>query len=136
MLFLKNLCILVVYVLSYWIGLLMYNNALWLIWKQSMGGDTYALVFWTSFAYIPIGLIYLLICAIIKDKMRKPILRNLLYPICCALVFMIPTTLIIVLNGGGSFFSPEAQLFNILFVSTGVSFGLGYSLVTKWFENR
>lgn len=136
MLFLKNLCFLVVYVISYWVGFFMYNQALWAFWKQSLGGESNAVLFWSAFAYIPIGLIYLLICVVIKDKMKQLVLRNLLYPICCALVFVIPTTFIIVINGGGSFFSPEAQLFNVLFVSTGVSFGLGYSLVTKLFENR
>lgn len=112
----------------------MYKNALWVIWKQGMGGDTHAVIFWSALAYIPIGLIYILICVVIKHRTSHPLLRNLLYPICCALVFVVPTTFVIVMNGGSSFFSPEAQLFNVLFVSTEVTFGLGYSLVSKLFN--
>lgn len=112
----------------------MYKSALWVIWKERLGGDNYSVVFWSAFAFIPIGLIYLLICVVIKRKVGHPLLRYSLYPICCGLVFVIPTTFIIILNGGGSFFSPEAQLFNIFFISTGVTFGLGYPFVSKGFS--
>jgi hypothetical protein len=132
--YLKYLCLLIVYVLSYWIGFVMYKLALWVIWKERLEGDFNATVLWSALAYIPVGLIYLLVCAVIKHKTKHPYLRFLLYPVCCALVFVIPTAFIILMNGGGSFFSPEAQLFNILFVSTGVTFGLGFSLVSIVFD--
>ncbi len=132
--FLKYLCILIVYVVSYWIGFQMYKNALWAISGERLGGDTHATVLWTVFAYVPTGLIYLFIWYIIRHIVNRPFLRYSLYPICCSLIFWLPTLFFVGMLGGGSLFSSEAQLLHIMFASTGITFGLGFSLVSIVFN--
>ncbi|MGN7381964.1 hypothetical protein ACTHRH_08485 [Paenibacillus sp. SAFN-117] len=66
----------------------------------------------------------------VKIKLRQPSLGLLLYPLFCALVFIVPTALIFLFNGGGNLLSPEAQLFYSLFAVSGLTFGLGYGFIS------
>lgn len=114
----------------------MYKSILHVIWDEKLsGGDLTSVVFWSIFVFIPIGLIYFLVCLIIKYKVNAS-LRYLLYPLYCALAGVIPISLILVIFGGGldSFFSLEGQLFNVFFIASGITFGLGYGLVQKLFD--
>lgn len=128
--------LLVVFILSYFVGFEMYKTALWFIWGQTLGGDAQALTFWSTLVFIPIGLIYLVICYAVKHKTKNKKQSYFLYPLCCAIVFVVPTTFIIVMNGGGSIFSPEAHLFNLFFASSGIAFGIGYGLVCFALSSR
>lgn len=134
----RYLLLCIVYTLSYGMGLLVYKSALWIIWGEPLGGDAAAVVFWSALAYIPIGIVYLAICLLIKHKVSKSSLRYSLYPMACGSLFVVPTMLILLLFGGGidRLFSPEAQLFHLLFGSTGVTFGLGYGFVGGRYEKN
>ncbi|MCI3920971.1 hypothetical protein MO973_12070 [Paenibacillus sp. TRM 82003] len=122
----------IVFVLSYVIGFSAYVGALWMLWEQAIGGDAEFVFFWSLLAYVPMGITYWLICAAVRRiAAGRERLRFWLYPVCCTLTFLVPTMLILTLFGGGNLWSPEAQLFHILFGATGFTFGIGYAVVEK-----
>lgn len=125
--------------LSFYAGLWAYEKVLWLVWEQTVSeGDLRAVQYWAGIAYLIILVpSYLLICSYVAYKIKSGIMRLLLYPIGCALVFIIPTLFIFAAFGGGNLFSAEAFLFYVFFISSGVVFGLGYALsmflTSNWF---
>ncbi|MFS0840377.1 hypothetical protein [Paenibacillus sp. 1P03SA] len=116
--------------LSFYAGFWAYEKVLWLVWEQTVSeGDLRAVQYWAGIAYLIILVpSYLLICSYVASKIKSGIMRLLLYPIGCALVFVIPTLFIFAAFGGGNLFSAEAFLFYVFFISSGVVFGLGYAL--------
>ncbi|MFD2370971.1 hypothetical protein ACFSO0_13670 [Brevibacillus sp. GCM10020057] len=134
---LRYALLIMVFVLSYWAGFYSYEGILWLGWKETLGGDKQALVFWTSIPYVIILVpLYLLICYLLERKVKRKFVRFVSYPIFCASTFLLPTALILMLFGGGSLFSPETLLFNSFFASSGIIFGLGYGLTSLLCEPK
>lgn len=113
--------------LSYIVGFAAYNLALLIIWDQIMGsGDFVAVLFWGGIAFglfavpIYIGIIHLI------DK-RFEGKKGWLYPIGCMTVFFVPTLCIMMIFGGINLtflFGPEAMLFHVFFLTSGLIFGL------------
>ncbi|MFB7816397.1 hypothetical protein ACFC0X_19735 [Paenibacillus chitinolyticus] len=124
--------------LSFYAGLWAYEMVLWLVWEQTISeGDLPAIRYWAGIAYLIILVpSYLLICFFVTSKIKSAIMRLLLYPIGCALVFVLPTLFIFAAFGGGNLFSAEAFLFYVFFISSGVVFGLGYALSMFLTSNR
>jgi hypothetical protein len=88
------------------------------------------IIFWGGLAYCAIlAPLYLLICTFIKYKFRVSVIQKLLYPILCALLFILLTGFIMMIFGGTSFFAPEAQLFYAFFAASGIVFGIGYGFI-------
>ncbi len=133
----RFILMLAVFAVSYWGGFLAYEGTLWLVWEQTLDGDLKATVFWSAVAYIIILVpLYLIVCFIIKSKVKHRLSRFLLYPVTCALTFVVPTTFILLIWGGGSLLSPEAQLFHSFFATSGFLFGLGFGLVSLLSSKR
>ncbi|MBH0333666.1 hypothetical protein ABH14_28715 [Brevibacillus brevis] len=134
---LRYALLIIVFFLSYWAGYYSYESALWLVWKQTLGGDKRAVLFWTSIAYLIILVpLFLLVCYTIKSKLKSKLPRFVSYPIFCASACILPTAFIMLFLGGGSFFSAESLLFCSFFASSGISFGLGYGLISLMFEPK
>lgn len=134
---LRYALLIIVFFLSYWAGFYSYESTLWLGWKQTLGGDKRAVVFWSSIAYVIILVpLYLLICYKIERKLKRKLIRLVSYPIFCASTFILPTAFIMMFFGGGSFFSPESLLFYSFFASSGIIFGLGYGLTSLILEPK
>ncbi|MEO4052470.1 hypothetical protein [Solibacillus sp. CAU 1738] len=113
-------------ILSYLAGIGCYILTLKIVWDQTLGGDTFAVLFWGAIAFFIIACpIYLLVITLI-DKVTKQY-KFLFYPLGCMLVFFIPTSFILASFGDFSYktlFSPEAMLFHAFFLSAGLIFGL------------
>ncbi|WP_217561832.1 hypothetical protein [Paenibacillus sp. GbtcB18] len=124
--------------LSFCAGLWAYQAVLWLVWEQTMSeGDLPAVRYWVGIAYLIILVpSYLLICFFVTSKIKSAIMRLLLYPIGCGLMFVLPTIFIFAAFGGGNLFSAEAFLFYVFFISSGAVFGLGYALSIFLTSNR
>lgn len=128
---LKYLLLIIVFVLSYWIGFYAYEYILWVVWNETLGNDRNAVLFWAFIPYVIILVpLYLLICNTIKSKVNRPLLRMIGYPSLCALIFIIPTFFIMVFFNSFDFLAPEALLFYVFFASAGIVFGLGYGSVS------
>lgn len=98
---------------------------------ETLGGDRYAVMFWSGLAYLLIlGPLFALICILVKSKLKHPALGLLFYPLFCSLSFIVPTAFIFLFNGGGSLLSAEAQLFYSFFAASGLTFGLGYGIIS------
>ncbi|TDQ33444.1 hypothetical protein [Aureibacillus halotolerans] len=114
-------------VLSYLGGFCGYVIALRLFWDQTLGGETFAVMYIGSIGFIVVAVpIYLAIIRIIDIKCQS--YRGVLYCVCCGLVFLLPTLCITLMYGSTDIFSPEAMLFHCFFVTSGILFGLG-----NWF---
>lgn len=73
---LRYALLIIVFILSYWAGFYSYESTLWLGWKQTLGGDKRAVVFWSSIAYVIILVpLYLLICYKIERKLKRKLIR-------------------------------------------------------------
>jgi hypothetical protein len=117
---------------SYWAGFSSYKATLWFVWHQTLWGDEKATVFWSAIAFsVVLFPLYLLICFMIKWKIKPKRSSLVYYPLFCGLIFVIPTAFIVVYNGGGSLLSPEAQLFHAFFASSGIVFGMGFGLIWR-----
>ncbi|EPD88881.1 MULTISPECIES: hypothetical protein [Paenibacillus] len=116
--------------LSFYAGWWAYEMVLWLVWEQTISeGDLRAVQYWAGIAYLIILVpLYLLICSYVRSRIKPRFVRILLYPIGCAVIFVLPTLFIFAAFGGGNLFSAEAFLFYVFFISSGVVFGLGYAL--------
>lgn len=131
----RNICLMVVSLLSYWGGFYAYEQTLRLVWGQTLGGDKPAVLFWSLIAFLLLLVpLYLFICVKIKSKIKRASVRMIGYPIFCACIFSLPTMFIMRSFGGGSLFSPESQLFNSFFLSSGIIFGIGYGLISFKFD--
>lgn len=123
--------ILTIFILSYFTGFAAYTSTLWNVWGETLGGDRYAVMFWSGLAYLLIlGPLFALICILVKSKLKHPALGLLFYPLFCSLSFIVPTAFIFLFNGGGSLLSAEAQLFYSFFAASGLTFGLGYGIIS------
>lgn len=118
-------------VLSFMVGIMSYILTLKLVWNQSLGGDTYAVLYWGGFAFFVIVFpIYLLTIKFIDYLSFKH--KYIFYPLSCMLIFFVPTSFITISLGGTfNIFSPEAMLFHSFFLSAGLVFGL-----TIWILRR
>ncbi|MGF7035305.1 magnesium-transporting ATPase (P-type) [Paenibacillus mucilaginosus] len=127
--------LILLFLLSYWAGFYSYEKTLWLAWDQTLGGDKPATVYWSVLAYVVILVpLYLLICYTIELKVKRRLLRLICYPFFCALTFMVPTAFILMSFGGGSIFSAESLLFYSFFSSSGITFGIGFGLISSFFK--
>ncbi|MFF2890054.1 hypothetical protein [Paenibacillus sp. NPDC057967] len=132
---LRYLLLICLFFLSYWAGFYSYEKTLWFGWKQTLGGDKQAVIFWSSIAYIIILVpLYLLICYVVKIKVKRKYFRLFFYPLFCTLSFMLPTIFITTIFGGSSILSPESQLFYVFFASSGIIFGIGYGIISLVFD--
>lgn len=123
-----NIYIIFLIMLSYVVGISTYLFSLENIYGQSIGSDLSFVIVFSLLAYILICCpLYYTVIALI-DKWFDTF-KSILYPIGCMLIFFIPTFVIFLFWGGTSPFSPEAGLFYLFYVATGLVFGLGYWLI-------
>ena len=109
--------------LSYIGGFLAYIITLKLIWDQTLGGELPFVLIYGGIAFFIIGFpIYLGIIYLIDAKFHK--YKGLLYPLCCMLIFFIPTLFITLQFGSLDLFAPESMLFHSFFLTSGLIFGL------------
>jgi hypothetical protein len=128
---------------AYWIGLSLigyvggvagYAATLAIVWKQSIGGDLEAVLFWGGLAYvlIAIPLFVFTFWAIDRVRSRRRGMRRrppaLLYPAAAALEGPGATYFIMRVWGGGasSLLEPEAIPFHTLFAVAGIIWGTGW----------
>ncbi|NGZ77915.1 hypothetical protein [Saccharibacillus alkalitolerans] len=116
--------------LSYTSGFLSYVYYLQLVFDQSLKSDLGFVILITLFGFLGIACpIYVGIVYFVDKKFKK--FKLLLYPLACVAIFFIPTLLALLLWGGISPFSPEAQNFYFFYLSSGIVFGVGYRIIQK-----
>ncbi|MCQ4085692.1 hypothetical protein [Saccharibacillus sp. JS10] len=114
--------------LSYSSGFLSYIYSLQLIFGQSLKSDFGFVLFTTLLGFLLvacplyIGMVYLV------DKIFKSS-KIFLYPLVCVMIFFVPTLLVLLIWGGVSPFSSEAQVFYFFYLSSGIVFGVGYRII-------
>jgi hypothetical protein len=112
------------------VGLMAYEAWLRTVWRQSMGGDWKAVAFWSALAFAAtVPIIFFPAMRIVRARLRgyRPILW---FPLVSAALGVVPTTLILMMWGGGlsGLLTPEASIFYVMFLIVGVVFGLGYAI--------
>jgi hypothetical protein len=116
-------------VAAWLLGLAAYEAWLRLAWRQSMGGDSRAVAFWSGVALaLTAPTIYLPALRVVRGCLRgyRP---TLWFPLVGAALGVLPTALIVLIWGGGlrSLVSPEAVVFYVMFVVVGGVIGFGYA---------
>ncbi len=133
----KLLFIICLSLLSYIGGFAAYNLVLWMIWDQVMSsgsGDFVAVLFWGGMAFFALAVpSYLGIIHFIGQRFKGK--EVWLYPIGCVTVFFVPTLCIMMIFGRinlSVLFGPEAMLFHVFFVTSGLIFGLGSGAMKRF----
>jgi len=115
-------------IFSYIVGISTYLFSLKMMYGQSIGSDLSFVIIFSSLAYVFICCpLYYIVIVLIDKWFYK--FKVILYPAGCMLIFFIPTFGIFLFWGGISPFAPEAGLFYLFYVVTGLVFGLGYWLI-------
>lgn len=117
------------FVLPFLSGVVTYYKADQIIFGQTMElSDLYAASFLGGIFYlIMMAPLSWLSCYVINKYVRFPALKLLLCPISCAIIGVLPVALI----SGGRILMPEAQLFLVFFITSGLVFGLLFLIRTK-----
>ena len=122
--------------ISAWlIGLVAYESWLRVVWRQSMGGDWEAVVFWSGLAFAVAALVVYTPAMFVLRKILGGYKPLVWFPLVASTLGIVPTAIILTVQGGsfgfGDLISPEATVFYVMFTSAGVTFGLGYALNRK-----
>ncbi|WP_099159179.1 hypothetical protein [Virgibacillus ndiopensis] len=97
-------------------------------------GDIGFLVVWISPAFLITIPLYLLVINEIDEKFNK--LKFILYPLCCMLLFILPSFVIVLFLGGAQFFLPESISIYSLFITAGLIFGTCNWIIKKLFSKN
>jgi hypothetical protein len=115
------------------VGLVTYESWLRIVWRQSMGGDWAAVVFWSGVVFAVAALAVYAPAMLVLRKLLGGYKPVLWFSIVASMLGVLPTAIILTVHGGGfgDLISAEAIVFYVMFVSAGVTFGLGYALNRK-----
>lgn len=125
-----KISIVVLACLSYVLGLFSYVYFLETLFGQSLKSDLGFVVFATVLGFLIIACPLYIAIVYLVDKYFKTF-KLILYPLACVAIFFVPTLLVLLIWGGTSPFSPEAQLFYFFYLFSGLTFGLGYRFIQK-----
>ena len=124
----------VLFLVSWFVGLVGYFGALYLVHDEfpaTLSGDFAAVLFWSVVAFaVAYVVVYLPLLGWIARRLggTRPLWP---FPVAAVAAGIVPTAVIVVANGGGlrALASPEAQLFYVMFIATGIVVGTGYALL-------
>lgn len=126
--------LIVVFLMSWVVGLAAYVGSLALFYRQPIaGGDLPAVVFGSLLAFgLAFFALYLPVLLGVRRLLRgvRPLWP---FPFLAVLLGVVPTALIALFWGGGadSWLTPEASLFYSMFGAAGLVVGLGFAFIHR-----
>jgi hypothetical protein len=119
---------------SYLAGACAYLLTLWILWRQSVGGDLKAILFWGGLAYVLVALPLYLVFFMVVQLLRRHVFHAIrrapgwMFPLAGGLLGVAPTYAILRSFSGGwrQLFTAEAALFLSFFGVSGLCFGIGW----------